>query len=168
MHTTRREGRAAARGVYAPDGAFVWTRDDDGHLWLGRLNGPWRYDDSMQASVAGIHHVRATDWAARPVASLDVPADVRATFARGGRNFQRTHSAAAEAQTAALWQQLMPLRADHCAVDVDRCAGHVARFWGGEEYVGGGEFGGLSGSTVVVLRGSELGQLVGVLAGADL
>lgn len=99
-------GRLFNAFASAPDGAFVWPRDEDGHLWLGRLSGPWRYDDSPQAAAVGIHHVRATRWARRPAAAQDVPAAVRATFARGGRNFQRSHSPDAEHETAALWQRL--------------------------------------------------------------
>jgi hypothetical protein len=33
-----------------------------------------------------------------------VPVAVAATFARGGRNFQRTHDAAAERRTVELWE----------------------------------------------------------------
>jgi len=37
-----------------------------------------------------------------------VPADVAATFARGGRNLQRTHGAAVERRTAELWAAAAP------------------------------------------------------------
>lgn len=87
----------------APDGAFVWTRDNDGLAWLGRLAGPWRYDASPDASAADLVHVRPCAWLAEPVADADVPPAVRATFARGGRNWQRTHDPAVSRLSAALW-----------------------------------------------------------------
>ena len=59
-----------------PEGVFVWTRDTDGMYWLDR-----------------------------PFGEDEVPAGVAATFARGGRNFQRTHDADAERLTAALWER---------------------------------------------------------------
>src|SRR5687768_8536565 len=71
-------GRGLERFAGLPDGAFVWTRDTDGLYHLGRISGPLRRDES--------------------------PA-VAATFARGGRNFQRTHDAAAERLTAELWER---------------------------------------------------------------
>ena len=87
-----------------PDGVFVWTRDTDGAYHLGRIAGPCSYDDSPAAREVGMHHVRPADWLDRPFGEGEVPADVAATFARGGRNFQQTHSAAAERRTAELWE----------------------------------------------------------------
>ncbi|ERG63112.1 hypothetical protein L332_01415 [Agrococcus pavilionensis RW1] len=87
----------------APDGAFVWTRDDDGLSWLGRLAGPWRYDPSPDASAVDLVHVRPCEWLGAPVAEADVPPAVRATFARGGRNWQRTHDAAVSSLSAEVW-----------------------------------------------------------------
>src|SRR4051812_42371201 len=102
-----RHGEKAARMLrrfaYLPDGAFVWTRTGDGAYRLGRIDGPWRYDDSPAAREVGIHHVRPARWIARPFGAHEVPADVAATFARGGRNLQRTHGEAAERRTAELW-----------------------------------------------------------------
>jgi hypothetical protein len=86
-----------------PDGASVWTRTGDGMLQLGRLTGPWRYDDSAAARVVGIHHVRPTRRLKRPFAPHEVPAAVTNTFARGARNLQRTHDAHAERLTGAIW-----------------------------------------------------------------
>ena len=76
-----------SRFAAVPDGAFVWTRDTDGTYWAGRIAGP----------------LRPADWLERPFGELDVPADVAATFARGGRNFQRTHGEAVERRTAERW-----------------------------------------------------------------
>lgn len=85
------------------DGAFVWTRASDGTYHLGRVAGPCRADPD--ASVVGLTHVRATRWLDRPFGEHEVPAAVAATFARGGKNFQRTHGAAGEERTAALWAE---------------------------------------------------------------
>jgi hypothetical protein len=82
-----------------PEGVFVWTRDTDGMYWLGRIAGPLLTADG----TAGLTHVRAADWLDRPFAEDAVPAGVAATFARGGRNFQRTHGDAVERRTAELW-----------------------------------------------------------------
>jgi predicted Mrr-cat superfamily restriction endonuclease len=93
-----------------PDDTFVWTRESDGTFRLGRIDGPWRYDASSAASEVGIHHVRATRWLSESCHLSEVPAAVAATFARGGRNFQRTHDRDAEQVTAALWQRAGPRR----------------------------------------------------------
>jgi hypothetical protein len=96
-------GRMVRRFAELPEGTFVWTRAPEGIYHLGRIAGPWRYDDSEGAAAVGIHHVRPALWLDRPVGPDDVPAAVAATFARGGRNLQRIHSAPAEARTAELW-----------------------------------------------------------------
>ncbi|MDO9408257.1 hypothetical protein [Patulibacter sp.] len=99
-------GRMLRRFAEVPAGAFVWTRvgdADDVPFRLGRIAGPWRYDDSPAAREVGIHHVRPADWLPRPFAEDELPAGVAATFGRGGRNFQRTHDEHAEEATAALW-----------------------------------------------------------------
>lgn len=105
----REHGAKAARMLERfaalPDGVFVWTRDGDGAYHLGRVAGPWRYDDSAAAREVGIHHVRPATWLERRFAEDEVPPAVAATFARGGRNLQRTHDARAEERTAALWAE---------------------------------------------------------------
>ena len=88
------------RFAAVPDRAFVWTRDTDGNYWVGRIAGPVR---PAGRNAPGLSHVRPADWLDRPFGELDVPADVAATFARGGRNFQRTHGEAVERRTAELW-----------------------------------------------------------------
>ena len=88
-----------------PDGVFVWTRDTAGDFWLGRVAGPLR---RAPRNAAGLTHVRRADWLDRPYGADDVPADVAATFARGGRNLQRTHGAAVERRTAELWAAAAP------------------------------------------------------------
>jgi hypothetical protein len=102
----RQHGEKAARMLRRfaelPDGVFVWTRTEDAYH-LGRVAGPWRYDDSPAAREAGIHHVRPATWIDRPFGEHEVPAGVAATFARGGRNLQRTHGEGVERRTAGLW-----------------------------------------------------------------
>jgi hypothetical protein len=96
-------GRMLHRFAELPDGAFVWTRVGDGSYRLGRIDGPWRYDDSAAARAAGIHHVRPTRWLDRPFGEDEVPAAVAETFARGGRNLQRIHGDTVGERTAAAW-----------------------------------------------------------------
>lgn len=100
-----RAARRLARFAAVPDGSFVWTRDDRDRYHLGRLAGPWRYDASPEATAVGLHHVRPTAWSPATWTEDEVPVAVAATFGRGGRNFQRTHDAEAERETAALWEQ---------------------------------------------------------------
>jgi hypothetical protein len=98
--------RMVDRFAAVPDGSLVWTRLGDGTYRLGRIDGPVRFDDSPAARGVGIHHVRPATWLDRPIGEDEVPAAVAATFARGGRNFQRTHDAAAERRSAELWEAL--------------------------------------------------------------
>lgn len=100
-----RLARRLERFASAPDGAFVWTRDVEGLLWLGRLAGPWRYDPTVAADAVDLVHVRPSVWAEVPIDASEVPAAVRATFARGGRNWQRVHDPEVSARSAALWEQ---------------------------------------------------------------
>jgi hypothetical protein len=103
----RGRGEKAARGLHRfatlPAGAFVWTRDRAGKYHLGRITGPLREDRSPAALAVGIAHVRDTAWLARSFDEAEVPSAVARTFARGGRNFQRTHDGEAERLTAELW-----------------------------------------------------------------
>jgi hypothetical protein len=91
------------RFAAVPVGAFVWTRDTDGMYWVGRLAGPLGPADAAAHEVAGLTHVRAAEWLDRPFGEDEVPVAVAATFARGGRNFQRTHGDAVERRTAEIW-----------------------------------------------------------------
>jgi hypothetical protein len=95
--------RAIARLRALPEGTFVWTRSTDGMYWLGRIAGPLRRDDSAAAHEVGLRWVRPARWLERPFGEDDVPAAVAATYARGGRNLQRTHDDGAERATASLW-----------------------------------------------------------------
>jgi hypothetical protein len=98
-------GRMLRRFADLPDGSFVWTRDSGGGYHLGRIAGPWRSD---AAQALGLGHTRPTDWLPEPFGEDDVPPAVAETFARGGRNLQRIHSAQAERRTAALWRSRRP------------------------------------------------------------
>jgi hypothetical protein len=97
--------RLLHRFALVPEGSFVWTRATDGRYHLGRIRGPWRYDASPDARATGIVHVRPATWLDRSFDESGVPAAVAATFARGGRNFQRTRDEAAERETERLWQR---------------------------------------------------------------
>jgi hypothetical protein len=100
-----RLARRVARFTAVDDGSFVWTRDADGLYWLGRIDGPYFYDDDAAAEAVDLVHVRSCRWLPEPVLESDVPAAVVATFGRGGRNFQQTHGDAVGPQTAELWRQ---------------------------------------------------------------
>jgi hypothetical protein len=99
-------GRMLLRFAELPDGTFVWTRGVEDAYRLGRISGPWRYDNSPAAHRAGIHHVRPAIWLDRPLGEREVPGAVARTFARGGRNLQRIHDGEAERRTAELWDAL--------------------------------------------------------------
>ncbi|MDO9355104.1 MAG: hypothetical protein Q7T55_15500 [Solirubrobacteraceae bacterium] len=96
--------RMLERFAALPDGTFVWTLAPDGTFRLGRLAGPWHYDDGPRAREVGIHHVRRTTWIDRPFGEGEVPAEVEATFGRGGRNLQRIHGPRVDDRTAAMWE----------------------------------------------------------------
>lgn len=100
-----RLARRIERFAAAPEGAFVWTRDGAGALWLGRLTGRWRYDSEADAEAVDLVHVRACDWLDAPIDDRSVPAEVRASFGRGGRNWQAIRAPGAVPATAALWAQ---------------------------------------------------------------
>lgn len=98
-----RLARRLERFAAAPDGVFVWTRDVDGMFRLGQLTGPWRYDSDPAAAAVDLVHVRPCRWLPAPIDDADVPAEVRASFARGGRNWQTIRAPGAAPVTAALW-----------------------------------------------------------------
>jgi hypothetical protein len=97
--------RMLARFAGLADGTFVWTRGSDGRYRLGRITGPLRRERSAAAEEVGVVHVRPATWLARPFGDDEVPVAVAATFARGGRNLQRTRDDGAERRTAELWEQ---------------------------------------------------------------
>lgn len=100
-----RFARRIERFAAAPNGAFVWTRDAGEAFWFGRLTGGWRYDRDADAIAVDLVHVRPCDWLAHPVDDRDVPAEVRASFGRGGRNWQAIRAPDAAPATARLWER---------------------------------------------------------------
>ena len=88
-----RVARRVERFAAVPVGSHVWTRDLDGRYRRGEVTGPWRYDGDPAAVAADLVHVRAARWDAESLDEHLTPAAVVATFARGGRNFQRIHAA---------------------------------------------------------------------------
>ncbi|VEG45563.1 Uncharacterised protein [Mycolicibacterium flavescens] len=98
-----RLARRVDRFADVEDGSFVWTRDADGLFWLGRIDGPYRRDDTDEASAVDLVHVRPCRWLSEPVLEPDVPAAVLATYARGGRNFQQTHDPDVGPQSERIW-----------------------------------------------------------------
>ncbi len=97
--------RMLHRFAEVPAGVFVWTRDCAGGYHLGQIAGDLRDDRSPAALAVGIVHVRDTTWVGRVFRETEVPLAVARTFARGGRNFQRTHDRDAERMTAEIWRR---------------------------------------------------------------
>ncbi|BBY80342.1 GAF domain-containing protein [Mycolicibacterium pulveris] len=93
--------RRVDRFADVDDGSFVWTRDAAGLYWLGRIDGPYFYDDA--GAAVDLVHVRPCRWLGRPLTESAVPAAVVATFGRGGRNFQQTHDPGVGPQTQRAW-----------------------------------------------------------------
>ena len=89
--------RMLRRFAELPDGVFVWTRVADGTYRLGRIAGPWRYDDSPAARAVGIHHVRPAEWLDRPFGEHEVPPAVAATFAAAAGTSSRPTASRASA-----------------------------------------------------------------------
>jgi hypothetical protein len=100
--------RRLERFVEVAQGSFVWTRDLDGLLHLGRLAGEWRYDADPEAVAADLVHVRDCRFLPNPVLQSDAPPAVARTFRRGGRNFQQIHDPAVGGQSNALWRSHSP------------------------------------------------------------
>ena len=101
-----RAARRLERFGLAPDGAAVWTSDAAGEMWLGVLDGPWRYDEAQAARAVDLVHVRPCRWLDEPVPQAAVPAPVHVAFARGGRNWQGIRPGGAGDLSARLWSEL--------------------------------------------------------------
>jgi hypothetical protein len=98
-----RAERRLERFAQVPEGAFVWTRDVDGSIYLGMVCGAVRRDDADEARQVDLVHVRDCRWRGEPVPDHMVPPAVTRTFGRGGRNFQQIHDPEVGPQTEALW-----------------------------------------------------------------
>lgn len=105
-----RLARRVDRFAAAADGSLVWTRDQDGLFWLGRIDGPYFRDDSPDAPAVDLVHVRRCSWLTEPLLEPEVPAAVVATFRRGGRNFQQIHHASVRQETQQIWNARRPER----------------------------------------------------------
>lgn len=84
------------------NGSLVWARDSDGLYWLGRIDGPYRYDPD--GAAVDLLHIRPCTWVPRPFTESATPAAVIATYGRGGRNFQQIHHPSVGAESQALWR----------------------------------------------------------------
>lgn len=100
-----RAARRLERFAAVRRGAFVWTRDAQAFLWLGRIRGDWRYDDRAAATAVDLVHIRAVDWLTDPIPHDQAPPSVHIAFARGGRNWQRIRPPDAAAISAELWER---------------------------------------------------------------
>jgi hypothetical protein len=101
----QRLARRIDRFAEIPDGSFVWTRDASGLFWLGRIDGPYFYDDDTLAAAVDLVHVRPCTWMTAPLLESEVPAAVVATFGRGGRNFQQTRGPTVGPETERIWNE---------------------------------------------------------------
>jgi hypothetical protein len=101
----QKAGRMLRGFARLPAGTYVWTRGPDGTFHLGRIEGPWRYDERLSARAVGICHTRSVRWLDQSIETASVPPAVSASFARGGRNLQRIHDEPAERATVELWRK---------------------------------------------------------------
>lgn len=87
-----------------PTGSFVWTQMAAEEYRLGRLSGPWRYENTRDAEKVGIFHVRPTGWLSRGFTPSETPPAVLDAFSRGGRNFQQIRHPSAGTMTRELFE----------------------------------------------------------------
>jgi hypothetical protein len=100
-----RLARRIERFAEVADGALVWTRDIDGLFRLGRVTGAWRYDGRAAAAACDLVHVRPCDWLEEVLPERRVPASVRHSFARGGRNWQQIRAESTSALSLEFWEE---------------------------------------------------------------
>lgn len=100
VHTVRRFGKDAEIGDY------IWTRDLHGRFRLGRIAGPYRYENSELAKRTDTHQVRDCDWANQPLSELEVPGAVIRGFVGTSTSFSRMWDEGARTYTAWLWEKL--------------------------------------------------------------
>lgn len=101
-----RAARRLERFAATPKGSFVWTRDTYDNLWLGKISGGWKYETDPGAWAVDLVNVRACTWIRAPIPHDEAPPAVHATFARGGRNWQRIRDADASPETERIWSAL--------------------------------------------------------------
>jgi len=100
VHTVRRFGEDAQIGD------FIWTRDLQGRFLLGRITGPYRYENSELAKRTDTHQVRDCEWANRALGDLEVPGAVIRGFVGTSTSFSRLRDDGARIYTAWLWEKL--------------------------------------------------------------
>jgi hypothetical protein len=100
VHTVRRFGEVAEIGDY------IWTRDLHGRFRLGRIAGPYRYENTDLAKRTDTHQVRDCEWADQPLSDLEVPGAVIRGFVGTSTSFSRMWDEGARAYTAWLWEKL--------------------------------------------------------------
>lgn len=100
VHTVRRFGEDAEIGDY------IWTRDLHGRFRLGRITGPYRYENTELAKRTDTHQVRDCEWANQPLSDLEVPGAVIRGFVGTSTSFSRMWDEGARIYTAWLWEKL--------------------------------------------------------------
>lgn len=100
VHTVRRFGEDAQIGDY------IWTRDLHGRFRLGRITGPYRYENTDLAKRTDTHQVRDCEWAKQPLSDLEVPGAVIRGFVGTSTSFSRMWDEGARIYTAWLWEKL--------------------------------------------------------------
>jgi hypothetical protein len=100
VHTVRRFGKDAQIGDY------IWTRDLHGRFRLGRITGPYRYENTGLAKRTDTHQVRDCEWADQPLSDLEVPGAVIRGFVGTSTSFSRMWDEGARIYTAWLWEKL--------------------------------------------------------------
>jgi hypothetical protein len=100
VHTVRRFGEDAQIGDY------IWTRDLHGRFRLGRITGPYRYENTELAKRTDTHQVRDCEWANQPLSDLEVPGAVIRGFVGTSTSFSRMWDEGARTYTAWLWEKL--------------------------------------------------------------
>jgi hypothetical protein len=100
VYTVRRFAEDAEVGDY------VWTRDPQGRFRLGRITGPYRYENSELAALTDTHQVRDCEWSDQPLGDLEVPGGVIRGFVGTSTSFSRLLDKGARTYTAWLWEKL--------------------------------------------------------------
>lgn len=89
---------------YVQPDDLIWTRDTDGHYYLGRVLSSWEYLDTKEARDADITNVVRCHILRVPQAD-DVPGSIVASF-RPPRAIQSIRRPAAVSYSRVLWNQL--------------------------------------------------------------
>ena len=86
------------------NGDLVWTRDSGGAYWLGRIQGPWRFDRSEEATRWDVNNARPCRWLERAARDFDVPGAVVRSFIGRASTLARVHSEPARKASELLWE----------------------------------------------------------------